>query len=421
VTVDISSEHPNASYYEILIPYKTLEAIENFNSRLNIKILGSEITLNRGTVDLTLLKQQTLVGGVREAMLILKVNRRISPVKALTGDLKAASRSYELQAVAGGSRMTYAEIDQMVYNILKNPDAKGPFKYGILDRELTNVINRLSGYSYNSHLELKDLIVSVIDNVEVELSRYLKDIIDGGSGLPANYAVIKSISEFPGRLGIKIEYTMQNGYIAPYVNYGTGWRDPAGGKGYVMQYVLFRAEKPGEYIVAVKGQTSVQPGGAESSALAYLTSRYDLSKVFGQGTIYLADPIKGEQAVMLYAVVTERDAEIIGLTPMQKVSKLDLGGIIGATELTGYLDNQTSVSLAVKLYCTKMNIDPKHMKPSRTITIENSYDIKSRLYPFVILGVDLNIAELSNRRFHATGRTTIGNMLDMVARILEGL
>ena len=54
------------------------------------------------------------------------------------------------------------------------------------------MINRLSGYSYNSHLELKDLIVSVIDNVEVELSRYLKDIIDGGSGLPANYAVIKA-------------------------------------------------------------------------------------------------------------------------------------------------------------------------------------------------------------------------------------
>lgn len=421
VTVDISSEHADASYYEILIPYKTLEAIEKYNSRLNIKLLGSEITLNRGTVDLALLKQQGLAGAAKEAMLILKVSRRISPVKALTGDLKAASRSYELQAVAGGSRMTYAEIDKAIYDILKNPDAKGPFKYGILDRELTNVLNRLASYSYSSHLELKDLIVSVIDKVEVELSRYLKDIIDGGSGLPANFAVTKSISEFPGKLGVKLEYTLQNGYIAPYVNYGTGWREPAGGKGYVMQYVLFRVEKPGEYIVAVRGQAAVQPGGTDSSALAYLSSRYDLTKVFGKGTIYLANPIKGEQAVMLYAVVTERDAEIIGLTPMQKVTALDLGGIIGASELTGYLDNQTSVSLAVKLYCAKMNIDPKYMKPSRTITIENSSDIKTRLYPFVVLGVDLNIVELSNRRFNATGRTTIGNMLDMVARILEGL
>lgn len=421
VTVDISSEHANASSYEILIPYKTLEAIERFNSRLNIKLLGSEITLNKGTVNLDLLKQQALAGGAREAMLILKISRRISPVKALAGDLKAASRSYELQAVAGGSRLTYAEIDRMIFDILKTPDAKGPFKYGILDRELTNVLNKLAGSSYSSHQELKDLIVSVIDKVEVELSRYIKDIIDGGSGLPANYAVAKSISEFPGKLGVKIEYTLQNGYIAPYVNYGAGWKEPAGGKGYVMQYVLFRVEKPGEYIVAVRGQTAVQPGGTDNSALAYLSSRYDLSKVFGKGTIYLADPIKGEQAVMLYAVVTERDSELTGLTPMQKVTKLDLGSIIGASELTGYLDNQTSVSLAVRLYCAKMNIDPRYMKPSRTITIVNSNDIKSRLYPFVVLGVDLNIAELNNRRFDATGRTTIGNMLDMVARILEGL
>ncbi|HHW23264.1 MAG TPA: hypothetical protein GXX26_10360 [Clostridiaceae bacterium] len=422
ITVDISGEQADTSYYEILIPYKTLEAIDTFDSRLNIKLLGAEITINKGSIDLAALKKQVLTGGTKEAMLLLKVNRRQSPSNALSGGLAAASRSYGLQAVAVGSRLSYAEIDEMIFNILKKPDAKGPFKYGILDRELTKVLKNLESYSYKSHVDLKDLINSVINEVEVELSRYLKDIIDGGSGLPADFVVTKSVNEFPGKIGVKIEYSYQNGYISPYVNYGSGWKSPEGGKGYVMQYVLFRAEKPGEYIVAVKRTSGQQPGTVpDNSALSFLSSRYDLTKVFGNGTIYTANPIKGEQAVMLYAVVTERDMEITGLTPMQKVTKLDLGGIIGSNEITGYMNNQASVSLAVKLYCTKMNIDPKYMRPSKTITITNSSEISPRLYPYVVLGVDLNLVSLNNRRFDANGRTTIGSMLDMVAKVLEGM
>lgn len=421
ITVDISGEQADASYYEILVPYKTLEAIDTYNSRLNIKLAGAEITLNKGSIDLAKLKQHALTSGAKEAMLLLKVNRRNTPVTSLPSGFTAASKSYGLQAIAIGSRLSYAEIDQMIFNILKKPDTTGPFKYGILDRELTNVLNNLESYSYRNHVDLKDLISSVINKVEVELSRYLKDIIDGGSGLPADYVVIKGINEFPERIGVKIEYSFQNGFITPYVNYGAGWKDPAGGKGYVMQYVLFRAEKPGEYIIAVRGQAVTQPGTPNNSALSFLASRYDLSKAFGNGTIYTADPIKGEQAVMLYAVVTKRDSEITGMTPNQKVSKLGLGDIIKASELTGYMNNQASVSMAVKLYCTKINIDPKLMKPSKTITISNSSDIDSRLYPYVVLGVDLNLATLNNKKFDAIGRTTIGSMLDMVAKVLEGL
>lgn len=421
VTIDLSGEQADTSYYEILVPYKTLEAIDTYNSRLNIKLLGAEITLNKGSIDLAKLKQQALTSGTKEAMLLLKVNRRNAPVASLPSGFAAASKSYGLQAISIGSRLSYAEIDQLIFNILKKPDATGPFKYGILDRELTNVLNNLSSYSYKSHVDLKDLVNSVINKVEVELSRYLKDIIDGGSGLPADYVVTKGINEFPDKIGVRIEYSFQNGFITPYVNYGAGWKDPTGGKGYVMQYVLFRAEKPGEYIIAVKGQTGTQPGTPDNSALSFLSSRYDLSKAFGKGTIYPADPIKGEQAMMLYAVVTKRDAELTGMTPNQKVSKLGLGDIIRASELTGYMNNQVSVSMAVKLYCTKVNIDPKLMKPSRTITITNSSEINSRLYPYVVLGVDLNLVTLYNKKFDANGRTTIGSMLDMISKVLEGL
>ena len=110
-----------------------------------------------------------------------------------------------------------------------------------------------------------------------------------------NYAVSKGINELPGKIGVNLEYTYRSGYIAPYVNYGSGFTEPAGGKGYIMQYVLFRAEKPGEYIVINKGETVVQPGTPESGQYSYLSSRYDLTRVFGPGTIYPANPISGER------------------------------------------------------------------------------------------------------------------------------
>ena len=419
VNINISAEQDNTSYYEVIIPYKTLEAIEIHGSRLNIKVLGAEFTLNKGSINLDDLKAKALSSGAKEAMLLLRIYRRQSPKNSLPGGATMVSKAYELQTVAIGSRRTYKEIDNMLFDILKNPDAKGSFKYGILDRELTVILNNLASHSYKSHIDLKDMINTVINKVEIELSRYLKDIIDGGSGMTANYAVSKGINELPGKIGVNLEYTYRSGYIAPYVNYGSGFTEPAGGKGYIMQYVLFRAEKPGEYIVINKGETVVQPGTPESGQYSYLSSRYDLTRVFGPGTIYPANPISGEQAVMLYAVVTRREGEITGMTPVQKATKMGIADVIGRNQLTGYMDNQSSVSMAVKLYCAKANINPDYLKPSRVIFIENGAEINSRLYPYVAAGVDLELTTLNNNRFDPKGRTTIGNMLDMISKVLE--
>jgi hypothetical protein len=246
----------------------------------------------------------------------------------------------------------------------------------------------------------------------------LKDVIDGGSGLKPDYIVIKGITSFPGKIGVKISYSYKNGFITPYVNYGSGWKEPVGAKGYVMQVVIFHAENPGEYAVVVRGIV-VPPGGSTDDALSRLSSRYDLTKVFGNGTIYPANPIKGEQAVMLYAVLTNRDSEIEGLTPVQKTSKLGVGDVIAAKQLTGYMDNQTSLSLAVKLYCSKSNLDPAYMEPSRSIVITNDYQIETRLYKYVVLGIDLDLCKLQNNVFNALERTTIGRMLDMMEKVLE--
>jgi len=59
------------------------------------------------------------------------------------------------------------------------------------------------------------------------------------------------------------------------------------------------------------------------------------------------------------------------------------------------------------------------LQPSKTIVISNAGQINKRLYHYVVLGIDLGIASLDNSRFDATGRSTIGQVLDMVSKVLE--
>lgn len=419
VTVDLSGETESTTYYEILIPYKTLLAIDTYDSRLNIKVVGAEVTFNRGSIDLEGIKSQVLTNGAKEAMLLVRIESSKSTKTALPSGLVNASPYYTLQATGIGSRRTYAEISNMIYDILKKPDAKGPFKYGILDRELTNILKDLDSYSYRTHNDLKDLIQGAIKKVEIELSRYLKDILDGGSGLAADYIITRSITSFPGGMGVKLEYTYKSGLTLPYVNYGATWNEASGGKGYVANYVLFRVGGPGQYAIVVKPAASVQPGSPFETTISLLSSRYDLTKVFGKGTIYPENPVKGEQAVMLYAVLNKRDNEITGMTPKQQVSTLGIGDVMGTKQLTGYMDNQSSVSLAVKLYCARANINAQMLKPVKTIYISNGSEIDSSLYRYVVLGVDLNLTKLDNQRFDAKGRTSIGALLDMMSKAIE--
>ena len=423
VTVDFSGEMPNAESYEILVPQKVLETIESSDSRLNLKLSGTELTISRGSLDLEDLKRQALGSGAKEAMLLVRVQRLSKSGTALPGNARLVSGIFDISVYAVGSRHTYAEIATMIRNILENPDATGPFKYGIFDREMSKVLQQLEQYSYRSHTELLDMIGYVIKSIEVELSWYLKDILDGGSGLPAGITVNKPINAFPGRIGIRIEYTPTTGIIVPYVNYhaSKGWKEVQGARGYVLQYVLFRADAPGEYAVLARPSVTVSPGSSYETVIDLLGRKYDLTKVFGNTTIYPGNPITGQQAVMLYAVLTGRDNELNGLTPNQKIMVLGIGEIIGTNELSGFVDNQRSVSLAVLLYCEKAGIPASMLQPSRTVVISNADQVNRRLYHYVVLGIDLGFASLDNNRFDATGRSTIGQVLDMVSKVLEEL
>lgn len=421
ITVDFSAELAAASAYDILVPQKVLETIESNDSRLNIKLAGAEFTLNRGSIDLERHRQAALTSGAKEAMLRVRIERKNKSGAAFPSNSKLVSGIYDLRVSSVGSRYTYAELNTMIHKILTDPTAIGPFKYGIFDRELAKVLHDVERYSYRSHTELKDMIGTIMTTIEAELSRYLKDILDGGSGVPAGIMSDKPILSFPGRIGFKIEYQYEAGLIVPYAREQSsgGWAEVTGAKGYVMQVVLFRVNGPGEYAVLAKGSVPVSPGSSYEGVFGILGSKYDLTKVFGNTTIYPDNPMTGQQAVMLYAVISGRENELAGLTPNQKVASLGIGDILGVKELTGYMDNQASVSLAVRLYCEKSGIPPSMLVPSGTIVITNASQINTRLYRYVVLGIDLGYATTRNGYFDAASRSTTGQILDMVSKVLE--
>lgn len=421
VTIDLSKELENALSYDILVPQSVMDTLESSDCKLDLKLQGADFVLNRGSIDLKTMKKQALVNGGKEAMLLLHIERSSSVKTALPAGFSLISKDYVLSASSVGSKLTYPELNTTIYKILKDPTAKGPFKYGLFDRELSNVLKNVESYSYRTHTELKDIINNLMMAIETELGRYIKDMLDGGSGVSAAVVVNKALTSFPGKIGVILENSYRAGFVAPFCKYAgeTTWKEPAGGKGYLTDSVLFGVDRPGEYAVVANGSVTVLPGSPFVNAINALSGKYDLSKVFGKGTIQPANPLTGQQATMLYAVVIERDDELMGLSPAQKVSKLGVADILSAKQLTGNLDNQSAVSLAVRLYCEKTGIPPEKIKPSKPVQIANSSAISTRLYPYVITGVDLKLVQLQNKRFDATGKTTIGQVLDMIKNVLD--
>ena len=147
-------------------------------------------------------------------------------------------------------RRTYAEINEIIYNILKKPDASGPFKYGILDRELEKLLEKESTMTYQSYADLEKLIELVIERIEEELSLYIKDIIDGGRGLSASVVNRSELTELSGGIKLKLLYNSSQNLTVPYMlpreNHVGG---TVGRKGWMFPYVLITAKVPGEYTV----------------------------------------------------------------------------------------------------------------------------------------------------------------------------
>ncbi|HEY8500016.1 MAG TPA: S-layer protein, partial [Clostridia bacterium] len=423
VTVDISKENPEAAVDIILIPFDILKTIQANNSRLTIKLAGGDITVTRDSYDLDALKRLSDAVGVKETMLEITVERKASGTAPAPFGYSFASKVYDIRIVSMGMKRTYAEINEIIYDILKEPEATGPFKYGILDRELAKLLEKETNLNYMSNIELDNMISNIIDIVEEELSMYINDILEGGRGFSASRISSKDVPELPGGVKLKMVHTGTGAMTEPYMltKENPVWREPEGIKAWIFPYVVITAYRPGQYTVfnlpAVKIQT---PDGAIDPDFRLLSQKYDLSKAFGTTALYPGDYVSAENAVLLFEIVTETGNEVKGLSIPAKINYYKLNEIFPAASVRQNINRGQAVCLVVEIYSYKTGVPSAMLRPSKRLFISNADSMPDYLYNRLVIALDLGIENLEPGNTYAADRTaTVEEVLDKVVSVLE--
>lgn len=423
VTVDISKEKPDVSRDVILIPCEILSSIGKYNGKLTIRLAGCELTITRDSLNPESLKQLVSAVNLKDTMLEITSERKKAGTKGPPFGYNYESQVYDIDIRAVGLKRTYAEINKLIYDILKNPQASGQFKYGILDRELASLMERENISTYQSYIELENMIDKIMDKVEEELSFYIEDILDGGRGFSASIINYKQVSEIESGLKMKLIHQGYEGLVFPYVLYdgSNKWEEPAGIKVWAFPYILLTANRPGEY--AVLGMTQItipEEDGIVNADYQRLGQKYNLRKVFGSKSLYPGDYVSRDSAVLLYEVITGRENEVVGLSIPAKIRYYKLDDILSASAVQSDINREQAVSIIVEIYACKSGISSDMLRPMTMYYIKGSEKMSAPVYHRLVIALDLGIAKLEpDKTFDGARKATVGELLNEVITVLE--
>jgi hypothetical protein len=423
VIVDISAEKPEVPRDIILVPMEILDTLANQTSRLTIKLAGMELTLTGSSVDLDQLKHLTSTAGVKETMLEITVERKKAGSVLTPAGYLYGSQVFDINFRAVGMSRTYAEINKIVYDILKEPDATGPFKYGIIDRELIKLLEKKTTLTYQNQSELERIIGTVIENIEEELSLYIRDILDGGRGLSASQINHKEVPGLTGGVILKIIHDGFQALMEPFVlpKGQSDWQKPSGATAWVFPYVLVTAKVSGQYAVFKIPEIAVpDEGGVIDPDLQRLAQNYNLQKAFGSNRLYPEDYVSGENAVNLFEVITRTEKEVTGLSTAAKIRHYKLEHILPVTRIQSSINRRQAVFLVVEMYSYKTGVPTDVMRPAAYHYIKDSETMSDSDYHRLVIAVDLGIASLdTDYSFHGERNATVGEILDGIVTMLE--
>ncbi|MBP7176064.1 MAG: S-layer protein [Thermoclostridium sp.] len=425
VTVDISAEKPEIPRDIILIPMEVLSMLQKVNSRLTIQTAEGELTLTGETFNLDILKKAAAAYGVKETMLELTIERKqndsVQPPQGLT----VSSKVFELSAKAVGMKRTYAEMNEIIYDILKKPTATGPFKYGLMDRELYKLLGEKTTLTYKSQAELDGAINILVDRIEEELSLYIRDILDGGRDFSASRISNRELKEFAGGMKLKMLHDGNQSLARPMVlkTGKTTWQDPAGVKAWLFPYVLMNCKTPGQYAVFSAQAVSISVPGVDGSLdpdLRRLSQKYDLQKVFGSKNLYSGDFVSKDSAIALFEVVAETGNETMGLSTPAKMKYYQLDQFLPVSGLKTNINRQQATSLVVEIYAYKSGVSTRDLRPTTHRYVRNAAAMSDPVYHRLLIALDLGLTGLeSDNTYKGESLATIEEVLKETITVLD--
>lgn len=423
ITVDISRERPETNRDVILIPYEILDTIGKYNSRLTIKLAGCELTITEDCLDLDNLRQLVSSTNLKETMLEVTVGREKEGSVAPPVGFTYGTQVYDINVEAVGSRLTYEEINKIIYDILKDSNATGPFRYGIFDRELARLLSQESTLTYKSYVELENILNLVMDEIEEELSFYIEDILEGGRGFRPSITSRRQVKGLGGGLKLKILHQGFEGLVEPYaLPYGKyNWEEPYGIKAWMFPYILFSANTPGEYVVFNIKQVEIPTrDGMTDPELQKFAQKYNLQKIFGKKALYPGDYVSGDNAIALFEMVTGTEKEVAGLSTPAKIRYYKLDKILPSSVIQPAINREQAAVVAVEIYAYKSGISADMIRPLTVHFIKNGDEMQDFVYHRILIALDLGITKLEpDNTYDGAGKVTVEEMLKEIIVVLE--
>ena len=424
VTVDISAEKPGVSQDIVLIPMDVLTALQKTNNRLTIRLAESELTLTGETVDIDALKKAADAYGVKEAMLELVIERKQAGRAEPPQGQMIGSKVFDITMRAVGMKRTYAEMNEIIYDILKEPEATGPFKYGILERELIKLLGEKETLTYKVQAELDGLISQLVEKLEEELSLYIRDILDGGRGFAASRISRRELQELDGAMKLKMLHNGSQSLVRPMVlpTGAAAWQEPPGVKAWLFPYVLVNCKASGQYAVFTTPAVTIavtDATGAVNPELQRLSLKYDLQKVFGK-TLYPEDFVSKDNAVALFEVVAETGNETLGMSVPAKIKHYRLENVLPAAGLNAKVNRQQAASLVVEIYAHKTGVSADVLRPTTHRYIRNASAIPDPVYHRLVIALDLGLTKLeADNSYKGESFVTVEEILKEIMMVLD--
>ncbi len=423
IIVDISKERPEVLSDVILIPYEILDTIGKYKERLTLKLSGCELTITEDTVNLDYLKQLASATNLRETMLEITVERKKEGSKPTPAGFTYGSTVYDIGIRAVGMKRTYAQMNEIIYEILKDSNKTGPFKYGIFDRKFNELMANKATLTYQSHIELENILNSVMDEIEKELSFYIEDILYGGRGFSASIINTNQVTELSGGLKLKLLHQGYEGLAEPFFlpPGKSKWEEPCGIKAWMFPHVLLTAKTPGEYAVfSIRQFDILTEDDTLSQDLQRLSQKYNLQRIFGNKALFPGDFVSGDNAVILFEVLTGSEKEVLGLSTPAKVRYYDLDDILPTSVIQPSINRLQAASIAVEIYAHKSGVSTEILRPVIRPYIKNAEEIPDSMYHRLVLAIDLGITELEYDNTYDTDRkTTAEELLSEIIVVLE--
>ena len=392
--LDISKHAEELSEDIIYIPIKVIEALGTANKSLGFKTIGAEYTLRPGTIDINHIDVKEILNAanINDIYYKLNIKRSSKPTRNLSKGEKPISKINRLDVSIVGTTITSTRLEEEIHDRMYNKSS------GIVARKLNEFLNKpINGKVSSKEIEVE--VLKIIEEIEYELSVFLKNRIEGTRGISPVIAKSKDIVQFKKPVMVRLVHTDERGLKLPYVNYNSrkDW-SKVSNTVYIQNSVVFNVFETGEFVIIILDipANDVYEGHPYSEDVRLLLSKYDLREVFGPlESFYPKENVRVNEIILLYEVVTEKDALNGGLNIRQRAQKYNLEDLLNSGGTARNVNKQETARVIMMVYSDRTNLNLDNSVPVKNIYINDENKIHKTNYRQVLMALDLNIFTLN--------------------------